>query len=737
MSAPNHPLHQPANSEDRRLQRAIQRHQAGDLREAARLYREILAHDPRNAEANHLLGLAFSQQGKYEEARRSFRQAVSLDSGNATYQYNLAEAYRRLGQLDQAAAAYRQAIILGPDFAEAHYGFANVLKAMDRTEDAIAQYKAVLQIQPGHYQAFYNLGNTFLGIGQFRTAISCYQAAVALQPDYPEAHNNLGVAFKELDEIDEAITAFKQSIAIQPNFVEARRNLGQAFEKQGRLAEAVESYKAVLALEPEDDLFRLSVETTCPIIPASNEAIRQYWSGLEATLTRCLERDTPLSLDGLNRLDGIPPSTMVYHGRDERAFKERWARLFAGRLAEDGTPSHSRPANVSRSPAATASDNESDKASGNKPGKATSHEFGKPHIGFVVTHGHEGVFLKCMRGILNHLSGDDFRLTVLCSRQAGPQILGPAIANPAVRLLPLANHLPQAVEQVREAELDVLHYWEVGTDGMNYFLPFYDLAPVQCATWGWPVTSGIPTLDYYLSAELLETVESDVFYSEKLVRLRHLPTYYYRPIAPAPLKSRAQLGFGRHDHLYLCPQNLRKVQPDFDELVAALLRLDTRGIVLFIDDAQPAITELLRRRVAAVMPDVASRVRFLPRVPEADYLNLVAVADVVLDTLHYGGGANTTYDALSMGTPIVTLPGRFHRGRWTYAAYQRIGVTDCIADSVEAYVAIAARLAQDADWRQDVSARIAAACPVLFEDMGAVEELAAFFRSARANVKSR
>jgi protein O-GlcNAc transferase len=693
------------------------------------------------AAARQQAGMDHARRGDYAAAARCFEQAVAIDGGNPGYHANLGEAYRRLGEPARAAEAFTRAVALAPELAAAEFGLANALKDLGRFEEAVEHYKATLRVDPGHARAFYNLGNTFLSLGQFRSALACYQAAVALAPDHPEAHNNLGVAFKELEQLDEAIAAFRQAIDRRPDFAEAWRNLGQAYEKQGDIDAARRSDLRVLALDPDDVLFQLSTETLCPVIPTNGAEIDHYWAELDATLTRYLERDTPLVLDRLRRLDGVPPSLTAYHGRDERAFKERWAALFAGRggatgagVGPAGQATYGRqppgrrgeqffaptPRTLTPSPPTTGQMVATSPVARLAPAD-------RPHIGFVVTHGHEGVFLKCMRGILNHLSGDQFRLTVVCSRQAGPEILAPAIANPAVAYLPLAGDLPAAAEQVRAAGFDLLHYWEVGTDGMNYFLPFYGLAPVQCATWGWPVTSGIPHIHYYLSCELLETAESDAFYSEKLVRLRHLPTYYYRPPVPTTPRSRAELGFSRHDHLYLCVQNLRKVQPDFDAILGSILRGDPRGRALFIEDAQPGVTERLRRRFAQSAPDVAERIRFLPRMPETDYLNLLAVADVALDTTHYGGGANTTYDALAVGTPIVTLPDRFHRGRWAYAACQRIGVTDGIAATAEDYARIALSLAGEPDYRHEVSARITAASPVLFEDRGAVDELAAFF----------
>jgi protein O-GlcNAc transferase len=295
----------------------------------------------------------------------------------------------------------------------------------------------------------------------------------------------------------------------------------------------------------------------------------------------------------------------------------------------------------------------------------------------------------------------------------------------------------RAAEQLVGARFDLLYYWEVGTDLLNYLLPFYRAAPVQCAGWGWPVTTGIPQIDYFISCTMLEMDAGDAHYTEKLVRLAHLPTYYYRPQIPSRLRPRAQFGLNDADHLYLCAQNLRKLHPDFDRLLAAILRADPAGRVLLISDKQPEIAQLLRRRFQSAMPDIAARIQFLPHMAEADYLNVLALTDVALDTLYYGGGANTTYDAFAAGTPVVTLPTQFQRGRYAYAAYQQIGIHDAIAGSPEAYVAIALRLGTDRAARADLSARISAACPPLFEDTAAVTELADFFEQAldRARVR--
>jgi protein O-GlcNAc transferase len=684
---------------DNLWQRVIQAFQAGNWQQAERLCRQLLFAAPDHADAHQLLGLVYSQQGDAERAVYHLQRAITLDGRNHTYHNNLGELYRRQNQLPAAEQSFRQALALNPAFAEGHYNLANVYKQQGRLDEAIAHYREAVRHKPDYAGAWYNLGNALAAIGRFRSAIDCYQAAVSLRPAFAPAYSNLGIAHLELGELNKAIRHFREAVERQPDMTEAHRNLGLALEKEGDLAGAKAAYERVLALEPADTLFRLYVDSLFPMIAADGQQIETYHQQLPALIARY--QGLTFADDQLERANASPPSITVYHGRDERPLKEAWATLFQPHFAAI-----------------------QDLPSFRKPGRSAT---AKPHIGFVVTHGHEGVFLKCMRGLINNLSGDQFRLTILCSRQAGVDILQPAITNPAVTYLALPPQPAAAAALVRQAQIDILHYWEVGTDAMNYFLPFYRPAAVQCATWGWPATTGIPTMDYFLSSEWLETTESDAHYTEKLVRFQHLPTYYYRPPVPTTLRPRSSLGLGQRDHLYLCQQNLRKLHPDFDPILGEILRGDPQARLLFIQDAQPGVTDLLRKRLQQTIPDVAGRITFLGRLPEVDYLNLVALADVILDTIHYGGGANTIYDALAAGTPVVTLPGRFHRGRWGYAAYARIGVMDCVVDSPEAYVALALRLGSDPNYRTTISDKIRQQANVLFEDHQAVEELAAFF----------
>ena len=140
------------------------------------------------------------------------------------------------------------------------------------------------------------------------------------------------------------------------------------------------------------------------------------------------------------------------------------------------------------------------------------------------------------------------------------------------------------------------------------------------------------------------------------------------------------------------------------------------------------------RRFRNTIPDVRDRIRVLPRQNSRDFISLLSVVDVILDPVKWSGGS-TTYEALSVGAPVVTMPSEYMRGRVTYGCYKQMGVMDCVASSREEYVALAVRLGTDPTYRAEVKAKILAANAVLYENGKAVRELERFFEKAVGNAR--
>ena len=279
------------------------------------------------------------------------------------------------------------------------------------------------------------------------------------------------------------------------------------------------------------------------------------------------------------------------------------------------------------------------------------------------------------------------------------------------------------------ATLDVLLYADIGMEPVTYFLAFSRLAPVQCAFYGHPDTSGVDTIDHYLSWASAESDDAADWYSERLALLSPAVTYAHLPKvewAGRPA-DRSALGVAPGERLYTCVQTPYKLHPDFDDLLAGILESDPQARIRLVQAPVKAWGVALTQRLARRLGPLMSRVAFLPFMARADYMALLAASDVILDTPHFSGGG-TTLDAIATATPVVTLAGPTLRSSQTRALFDRMGVRDGISVDGADYVRRAVDMASHSDLRADMAQRIRRSSGLLFEDVGMVREVEALFR---------
>ena len=667
----------------------LQHHQGGRLQAAEQVYQQILSVEPQQADALHLLGVIAAQMGKPAVAVEYLGRAIGLNGNVAAFHNNLGNALRDQGKLDEAVACYHRALELKPDYAEAAYNLGNVLRDRGKPDEAIVRYRRALELKPNYADAHNNLGLALKDEGKLDEAIASFHRALELKPDCAEAHNNLGVACQDQGKADEAIAAFRRALELKPDFVVVYNNLGNAFRLRERYGEAHEAYEKALRLSPDRDLLRLSIAAICPALFECNAAIDEYRAGLLAQLEELARGKFNVDVSQLGLSAAEPSFSLLYQGRDNRPIKTAWARLFRDLPNQEGE----------------------------RGGRAPRTRGRRPKLGLLVTQNHEGIFLRYWTELLRRIKPGGWEMVVVCSA-AGAAHVRTALSGTNVQLLPVFGPFDQIVKIVGEARFDVLCHWEAGSDSTNYFLPYFRLAPVQCSLIGMPGTTGIPQMDYYLSSDLSEPEGAEAHYTEKLLRGSSMLAYHVRAPLPAVVKPREALGVRPGQHLYVCPQNLRKFHPDFDPFLAGILERDPAGVVAVVEDRSVCVAPMLRRRFARTIPEVLDRVHFAAY---ADYLSLVLEADVILDSLYYGGGT-TTLEALSFGKPIVTLPWQFSIGRGVLSCYRRMGIAGFVAEDAAEYVRMAVALGTDADYRQAAGREINATSGVLFEDAQAARE---------------
>ena len=529
--------------------------------------------------------------------------------------------------------------------------------------------------------------------GRAGDAVAMLRQAATARPDSPEIENQLGNALQDAGDQLAALAAYRRAVAADGRFGPAHQNLGYLLVAQGRTDEGIEHLRRAQQVTPLD-VNRVLIATALPIV---------YSSGADLAVRRQrVEHDVQALVDEgvqIDTTDTLVPTNFyaAYQGADDCRLHANLGRIYTGPDLAIANGTRARRGNRLR-------------------------------IGFLSAYLRDHTIGRLNLGRVQQLDRERFEVVVLSAAVARDPVAA-AFEQAADRYVRVPRAVAQARQLIAEQDLDLLLFTDVGMDALTYTLAFSRIAPVQCATWGHPVTTGSPAIDYFISSELLEVEGADAHYTERLARLPSLATYYERPARPPVDGVRARLNLADDAHVYCCPQTLFKFHPDFDPLLAEILRRDADGVLAVIEGRAPAWTQLLRDRFGRTMPDVVDRVRWLPPLPRNVFLRLLAISDVLLDPIAFGGG-NTTYEALAMGTPVVTLPGELMRTRIARALYARAGYMELVVDSPQAYVETAVRLGTDPAFARSAREQIDSASPVLFENAEEIRDLEAFLTQA-------
>lgn len=708
---------------------------AGRLDEADALCQAMVAREPGNHQACYRLGMIAHARGEFPKAVEWLDKAIRLASGQPAYPYTMALVREDMGEFDKAREAYGRALALKPDLIQALNNLGVLLARTGLQREGLEKIGEALRYSPRYASAWNNRGTIYKDLGQLEEAGRCFAKAVEIDPTFSSAHANLGAvlmsqgrrgearthfiraaethpdravglnglgkAYKRLGELDNAIESLRQAVELKPDYVEAKSNLAALYVKINRTEAALDVYRQILAEAAENPEALLGYALSLPVVYGS-AADQEHWRRRFGQELGKLAESGRLK-PGREAIDALERTNfyLAYQGQDDRTLQKTYGDMAISILSES------------------------------LPALAVPLEGGRirrdrKRIGFV-----SALFHKCTVGYYfkSWITGLDhglFEIHVYNTGDLEDDLTG-EIRRASDKYLHLNGPLEDTATVIRNDALDVLIYPEIGMYGKVFELACLRLAPVQCAAWGHPVTTGLSSMDYYLSCDEMEPEGAETQYTEKLVRLPGMGTRYERPRMPTR-KSRAELGLPEDAPLLLCPQSLFKIHPDNDALIARVLAGVPGSRMVFFKSVHDNLMSDFRARLEKHCAEhgvAFERLHFLDPVAHEDYLRINMACDLMLDTLHWSGG-NTALDALASGLPIVTLPGRFMRGRQTMAFLKRMECDELIAGDTDDYVRIATALAAAPERRRELSARIVERADRVFGRDEPIEGLTAF-----------
>jgi len=606
---------------------------------------EMVARFPGYGFGWKILGATLVQQGRIAEAITPMQKAVNLLPADYEARSNLGHTLHELGRFVEAETRCRQALELMPDYAEAHNNLGNTLNELGRFTEAEAHCRRALELRHDYVEAHSNLGNILRAQGRLAEAEASYRQALKINPDFAKGYSNLGVILQEQGRATDAEINQRRALELQPGYAKGHSNLGVTLQSQGRFTEAEASYRRALEIKPDyaEAYSNLSItlmeqgrlteaETSCLRALEIKHDYAEAYSNMLFCRVHQEVMDTAALFDEHCRFGERFETPMRSHWPQHDNLRESERHLQIGFVSGDF-----------RNHAV---------ASFFEP--VAAYLFNYPQLSLHAYYSHT---------IEDSVTE---RLKVHFSRWH-----------------PIAGLTDAALaEKIRTDGIDILIDLS-GHTAKHRLLTFARKpAPVQASWIGYPGTTGLKAVDYYLSDRFfLPYGQFDSQFTEKIVQMPasvpFLPFEDAPPVNVLPALGNGYVTFGSFNRpsklsravIALWAQLLRAL-PD-SRMVLGAMPQDGKNDLLINWFAQEGIAR--------------ERLDFYKRSGMGCYLSLHQQVDICLDTFPYAGGT-TTLHALWMGVPTLTLAGGTIPGRTGAGILGHAGLEAFVANNAADFV---------------------------------------------------
>ena len=669
-------MNQNPEKSDPQLTKAMTLHKAGRPAEAEPLYRKAVAAHPKDGRYLYLLGLCLLEQGKLAEGRKVMADTVAITPRHAGAHYTLGRLLAHLGEDAVAKTHLCQAVTLGPTVAEHHLELGNLAAKMNDLPGAVTSFKAGLRMAPQHAGLKANLGTALYLLGDRSEAIKFWREALEHAPKLSEARLGLANALSGRGDLAGAERELRTAAAADRKNAQIRYSLGVILRHRGDTAAAIIELEQARALAP--DMVECKVE-----------------------LARCYQQ-----ICGWNEIEQLMPTLQAEFDKAVAGQPCAISAFFA--LSLPFKPEER--AAVSRNQ----SERAAQRAAAEWRGAAAFTFIAAPRERLRIGYLSSDLREHPMSHLIGYLfSAHDRAHVSVDVYSMGPDdgsVYRQRIAQDADRFFDIRDiSNVEAAKLIHQNEVDILIDLNGPTRMARQEISAMRPAPIT-ATWiGFPGATGASYYDYAIADAVVAPPEMEPLYAERICRLPHtyFPNDRWPPDVGAP-SSREAEGLPATGTVFCCFCVPYKIERDTFQRWMRILR-DVPDSVLWLLSGAPAMQARLHAAAVAANIDPA-RVIFASRKPKPDHLVRIALADLMLDTITYGGHT-TVSDSLLAGVPAISRLGDDFPSRVGASLLTTMGLQDLIVPDLDSYEQLAVRLGRDAVARDAVRSRLAAAQP--------------------------
>jgi protein O-GlcNAc transferase len=667
--------------------------------------------------ARQQLITALLKSGRFADATRLCEESLAMTPDSAELHFCRSNLHLQAGQKDLAITSCKRALSLSPVLLTAQQSLSRILLDSEQLEQAEASYRREIELTPGHFGPHHQLGVVLNRMRRYPEAIDEFKRAISLNPHSGASYFSLSESYIEFDDDSEQSLAlaqknYEKAIEVEPGVSTFHYGLGFSYWRGAQLDRARASFDMAIELDPDNAKARWArVMLWAPAFSSKGGDASSDRSGFGSALAGFEGWWVKSETDGDLFIGSLQPFFLSYQEEPNVALLKQYGRVCAMAmkrwLDREPTPSFKRPL-----------------------GK-------RVRLGIVSADIRlHSVWMALIKGWLQSFDPERFELVIFSLADR----IDPETAwarSKSEMFIGGPKNLSGWVAAMREQNCEILLYPAIGLHPMALKLASLRLAPIQINTWGHPDTSGLPTLDYYVSADCFEPTEAQNHYSEQLVLLPHLGNR----IQPLALSSSdpgfTAMSIDLEKPILICPGTPFKYQSEHDHIFADIARRVPDAQLVFFRPSVAALSNLLEIRITkefeAAGLDVKDHVRFVRWLNFHEYHCLMRHADVLLDTIGFSG-YNTAVQAIECGLPLVTREGRFLRGRLASGVLRRMNMQELIVQTKADYVDLVVRLVTDLEYQAHIRREIEQRRSVLFNDQSAMGPFQDFLESvARSN----
>ena len=482
--------------------------------------------------------------------------------------------------------------------------------------------------------------------------------------DYPQNLSilrNLTNCYMHMGEFEKAETSIKKVISIKPDEPFVYQTLVSILKDQDKLEEAALIINQGLKNKLINEKWEIQKNFFFPKIPLNKNEIKKYRQKIEEEIEKILNINFQTELDYDKDQIIVPPHVdLSYSDHDNLELNKKNVLAFKKLFEVLNDESFS---------------------------KKKIQE--KIKIGVISEFFTDHTIGKLYKDIIFSLDKNKFEVLIFHSQKTNPGEIFNEFKKKEEegilknKLLPIK--LLEKINVIKNFELDIIFYPDIGLSVEFYYLALMRLARYQITTFGHPETTGSKSIDYYLISKNCVNKNTQKHYSEKLLLMNYLPMVYPKPIVKKKL-SKSDL---ERKNIYSCPQTLFKIHPDFDQIIFDIIEMDKKAIVYLIKDRNKVWYKKLINRLSNNNKYDPTKIIFLDPLYYEDYLLHIGKASVLLDPIYYGAG-NSFFESMLFGTPTITLPTDHIKSRLVLGAYKQMEIENPpIAKNIKNYVDLA------------------------------------------------